>query len=83
MNRPSTPGAGSGLESSEAQPKKRDRHGRAGGPSSAGATLAQIGLEIMRVYTRSGVGAVGVIVETAKEVLAEARRNCSRPGTLR
>jgi len=33
--------------SSEARPKKRDRHGRAGGPSSAGATLAQIGLEIM------------------------------------
>jgi len=40
--------------SSEARPKKRDRHGRAGGPSSAGATLAQIGLEIMRVCTQRG-----------------------------
>jgi hypothetical protein len=44
---PSAPGAGSGLEGSEARQKKVDRQWRAGRRSAAGATLAQTSLKIM------------------------------------
>jgi hypothetical protein len=53
---------------------RRDSERGAGPAETTGAALAG-GMELIvpyRVYTRSGPGAFGVIVETAREALAKA-----------